>query len=232
MLSSADSSIQLQNSSFASVPVLLDLACGEFRALFGSLDKLSLVISGGKAAPLLLRHLMESLTDCQALTVVVSDERNCGDPEAWNSRAVAAAMGSRLRKSDTTLLSPTFTGSASEMADSYEQVLSSAPAPNLAALGVGNDGHVASHFGNPVRHSPKIVEVVNDAPDPYRSRVTLSMPYLRSVPNRWAFILGREKRGLVRRLLSGDLLPVHNFAPTRWFIDQAALDVDSSEKHP
>ncbi|MFM8844073.1 MAG: 6-phosphogluconolactonase, partial [Actinomycetota bacterium] len=84
----------------------------------------------------------------------------------------------------------------------------------------------------PVRHSPKIVEVVNDAPDPYRSRVTLSMPYLRSVPNRWAFILGREKRGLVRRLLSGDLLPVHDFAPTRWFIDQAALDVDSSEKHP
>lgn len=76
----------------------------------------------------------------------------------------------------------------------------------VALLGLGEDGHVASLFpGHPVLSSEAPVAALNDSPKPPSSRVTFTLPVLaRPGLDRIIVALGQGKRDALRRLMAND----------------------------
>jgi 6-phosphogluconolactonase len=77
---------------------------------------------------------------------------------------------------------------------------------DVALLGIGEDGHVASLFpGKPEVESEGPVLAIHDSPKPPPNRVTLSIPVLaRPGLQRIIVAIGSGKREAIDRLLAGD----------------------------
>lgn len=78
---------------------------------------------------------------------------------------------------------------------------------DMAVLGIGEDGHVASLFpGSPsLDEAERRTAVVEDAPKPPVRRITLTPPALRSARSLVVLAAGRRKAAAVRRALEGDV---------------------------
>jgi 6-phosphogluconolactonase len=77
----------------------------------------------------------------------------------------------------------------------YEQTLQSIPAFDVAVLGVGSDGHIASLFpGHPALYDCRDAVPVTGAPKPPPSRVTVGLRRLRAAGSRHVIALGAEKQ--------------------------------------
>ena len=106
------------------------------------------------------------------------------------------------------------------------------PAPlDMAVLGVGADGHVASLFpGSPALEERRRWVIPVAAPSGVAERLTLTLPVLRAARIRLILVTGAAKRDMVARALAPpdgeQLLPVHLVAatsrPTAWLVDRAA----------
>jgi 6-phosphogluconolactonase len=77
---------------------------------------------------------------------------------------------------------------------------------DVALLGMGEDGHVASLFpGHAVLDAGGLVAHLTDSPKPPRARVTLTLPVLsRPDTKRLVLAMGEGKRPALKRLLGGD----------------------------
>lgn len=77
---------------------------------------------------------------------------------------------------------------------------------DVALLGIGEDGHVASLFpGKPSLEREELVLAIDDSPKPPPHRVTLSLPVLaRAGLERIMVAIGAGKRDALERLLAGD----------------------------
>lgn len=76
---------------------------------------------------------------------------------------------------------------------------------DVALLGMGEDGHIASLFpGHDWAPGPALVQVVEDSPKPPSLRITLSLSLLASVPESILVVSGEAKRWALQRLLQGD----------------------------
>lgn len=105
----------------------------------------------------------------------------------------------------------------------------SLPRLDVLLLGVGDDGHVASLFpGRVDSGDQRPVVAVRDAPKPPPTRLSLSMPALRSAEEVWLVVAGEAKAPVVARVLSGadevDLpaAGARGTSLTRWLLDEAA----------
>jgi 6-phosphogluconolactonase len=87
--------------------------------------------------------------------------------------------------------------------DELARVLGTPPRLDLALLGVGPDGHVASLFpGHPVlREEAHAVSAVYDAPKPPARRLTLTLPVLASAAQVVVFATGEAKARMLRTAL-------------------------------
>lgn len=74
---------------------------------------------------------------------------------------------------------------------------------DVAVLGLGPDGHVASLFPDRA-DGPGFVAYVPDSPKPPTRRMTLTRAALRSAEHILLVVAGAEKRGALQRLLDGD----------------------------
>ncbi len=75
---------------------------------------------------------------------------------------------------------------------------------DLALLGLGEDGHIASLFpGHPWRPLSALVQAVEDSPKPPACRISLSLPLLAAAECILA-VSGESKRGALERLLQED----------------------------
>ncbi|HEV2376717.1 MAG TPA: 6-phosphogluconolactonase [Streptosporangiaceae bacterium] len=83
-----------------------------------------------------------------------------------------------------------------------------APAFDLLLLGIGAEGHVASLFpGMPALYDDRTVVAVHGSPKPPPTRLTMTLPAIRSAREVWILASGSEKAGAVHLALS-DVGPV------------------------
>lgn len=79
------------------------------------------------------------------------------------------------------------------------------PPLDIALLGVGPDGHVASVFpGHPeLEIEEATVVAVHDSPKPPPLRVSMTLPLIRTAAHVWFVVAGENKTEAVGRLLAG-----------------------------
>jgi 6-phosphogluconolactonase len=103
------------------------------------------------------------------------------------------------------------------------------PRFDVLMLGVGEDGHVASIFpGHPVMNATGTTAAVHDSPKPPPTRITLSMPTIRTAEEVWLIAAGPDKATPVGTAFGGsgaDELPAARATGTGrtvWLLDREA----------
>jgi len=119
----------------------------------------------------------------------------------------------------------------------YAEELSAAARPghaglphfDLLLLGVGEDGHVASVFGeHPAAYETRPVSAVRGSPKPPPVRLTLTLPAINTAAEVWLLASGQGKASAVRMALTGGgpvqvpAAAVHAVDRTLWLLDAAA----------
>ena len=185
-----------------------------------------LVLSGGKSITAIISLIDVMQINWGAVIISLADERcvPIGNIER-NDLAIQHALISRIETSGPTFITIPAELGPVEAADKYELVISGQRPADIALLGVGEDGHIASLFTAPYDNmdSRKVVPVL-DSPKPPQHRVSLSFSQLLSVPRRIIPLTGHNKRSLFVELCKGIPLPVTLFKPTDWYFDTDATD--------
>ncbi len=103
------------------------------------------------------------------------------------------------------------------------------PEFTVVLLGLGEDGHTASLFGNTTalqEHTKLVTEVYVERLN--ASRVTLTLPAINNALNILFIVTGKEKAAILREVLEGEIpsYPANLVNPTRgllsWFVDRDA----------
>lgn len=114
------------------------------------------------------------------------------------------------------------------------------PAFDVLMLGVGPDTHVASLFPElpAVRESERTVVGVHGAPKPPPTRVSLTLPAIRSAREVWLLAAGEDKAGAARIALSGageiqaPAAGAYGRSRTLWLLDAAAASQLPRDLYP
>ncbi len=108
-------------------------------------------------------------------------------------------------------------------AKKFSEQLATIGQPDIALMGVAEDGHIASLFpdSTALSASGEAVPVTDSAKEP-RERVSCSLAYLSHATYRIALQTGHNKRDIFVRLQQGERLPLALFSPTHWFMDYNA----------
>ena len=172
-------------------------------------DRFALVIPGGSAAEQLLPPLLTASIDWTRTDVFFSDERFVPRSDPASSAAAAdrllfGALGARgPRVHPMVGEDPDPVATAHRSADDLVATLGPAPVFDLALLGVGEDGHVASLFpGHAAAEERRgLVLVERDSPKPPPTRLTLSLPLLAGSRRVVFAAFGAGKAAVLRTVL-------------------------------
>lgn len=117
-------------------------------------------------------------------------------------------------------------GGAAAYRETLGAVLGEGGSLDVALLGIGEDGHVASLFpGSPSLAAFEQVIGITDSPKPPPERITLSLPVLRGAKLVLVLGFGPGKADAVARSLAGEPLPARLVSAgpnAHWVIDEAA----------
>lgn len=209
----------------------------------------SVVLTGGSVGIATLAALAATAArdaiDWRRLDVWWGDERflPAGHAERNETQAREALLDRVRLDPDRVHAMPPSDGPAGDdpevAARSYAAALAAAARPeghglvpvfDVLLLGVGPDGHIASLFpGQPTLHeSDRTAVAVHGAPKPPPTRISLTLPAIRSAREIWLVVAGAEKAGPVRMALAGaDLGQVPAAGAvgrdrTLWLLDRAA----------
>jgi 6-phosphogluconolactonase len=114
-------------------------------------------------------------------------------------------------------------------AAAYATLLAGRAPLDIVLLGMGGEGHVASVFPHaPALHADAPVVAVRDCPKPPPTRVSLTLPTIRTAAEVWLLVAGAAKAEAVGRAFGGaaeEELPAagaRGTARTLWMLDRAA----------
>lgn len=179
-----------------------------------------LVLTGGGVGTAVLAEIAASpardAVDWQRLDIWWGDERFVppGDPERNETGARAALLDHvDVDPRRVHAMSASAGGETPEQAaERYAAELRAATHPedhglvpsfDVLMLGVGPDAHVASLFpGMPALYDERPVVAVRGAPKPPPTRLTLTLPAIRSAREIWIIAAGEAKAGAVRMALA------------------------------
>jgi 6-phosphogluconolactonase len=112
---------------------------------------------------------------------------------------------------------------------SHPEHYGAVPRFDVLLLGVGPDAHVASLFPEePALYEERSVVAVRGAPKPPPTRISLTLPTIRSAAEVWLVVSGEDKAGAVRLALSGagevqvPAAGARGRQRTMWLLDRAA----------
>ncbi|GAB4098887.1 6-phosphogluconolactonase [Sinomonas halotolerans] len=218
----------------------------------------TVVLTGGSMGIGTLRAVAESpacpAVDWSKVNVWWGDERFVdADSDERNSRQAAEALLDALPFAPERVHVPGAAGdfaTADDAAADYERRLAEAAAAEHAAdysdarpdapgrlprfdillLGVGPDAHIASLFPEMagIRETQRLVVGVENAPKPPPSRISLTLPAIKSAQEVWMVVAGEDKAGAVGLALAGaghvqvPAAGARGRSRTLWLIDAAA----------
>jgi 6-phosphogluconolactonase len=201
----------------------------------------SVVLTGGRIAAKVLRSVRElpaaAAIDWSRVDLWWGDERflPAGDPDRNETQARSALLDALPLDQAKVHAMPASDGpdgaDAEAAAARYAGELAAGgadlPPFDVLMLGVGEDGHVASLFpDHPVLNAAGTTSAVHDSPKPPPTRVTLTMPAIRTADEVWLIAAGPDKTVSVGAALDGDKTrpAAHATGVTRtlWLLDKAA----------
>ena len=206
------------------------------RATLASGRRFALAVPGGSFATHVFPSLATLDLDWPRIDLTWVDERvvPVSDPDS-NQKAAHDLWLSRLAGPGPRLIAPPVAmGGVAQVAAGWQAALvttlGSPPRLDLAVVGVGSDGHVASLFpAHPVLDCLDVwVAGVSDSPKPPPSRVTLTLATLSHAREVWVVAFGRGKADAIAdaRRNPESTLPVALVARSgpavRWFLDEEA----------
>ncbi|MDQ4489586.1 6-phosphogluconolactonase [Sinomonas sp. ASV486] len=117
-----------------------------------------------------------------------------------------------------------------DVSDSRRSEPNRVPRFDVLLLGVGPDAHVASLFPEMagIRETERTVVGVENAPKPPPSRISLTLPAIKSADEVWMLVAGEDKAGAVGLALAGagpvqvPAAGARGRSRTLWLIDAAA----------
>ena len=215
----------------------IQLLCSHAEKAMKARGRFRLALSGGKTPEPLFQSLATSESalsiDWSLTDVFWSDER-CVPPEHPDSN-----FGNAWREALSLLPIPSnnihrVSGEKppTHAADEYEHLLRKQlgrhGALDLVLLGVGTDGHTASLFpGSPALEEANRWAVAVAAPAVPHWRVTMTFPILNSARSVIILARGRDKREIMNRIQTDELVPIHRVAPSSgdvtWLLDREAV---------
>jgi 6-phosphogluconolactonase len=181
-----------------------------------------MVFPGGRSPRLVFEMLAEEDLPWTRLHLYPSDERCVclGSVERNDKLIDVLLVDAGLLPEKNLHRIPAECG-AKEGARLYHEYLLCVPRFDIALLGVGGDGHIASLFaGMMSNHAGHLAWPVHDSPKPPKERVTISLPRLREARERWVLAFGAEKKEIVARIQRGEDSPVVRVLPTMLFTER------------
>jgi len=210
--------------------VLVSLIRKSARAALGQYNEFRLVLAGGSLLSLLATPEFHSnpVGEYGRWTVFLADERFVPfESDDSNGGLIFRRLmqGTRLEAAELVRVNGT---TVEEAAAGYETRLlqmqsQNRPLFDLAVLGMGPDGHIASLF--PPLYEPKGLAVaVRNSPKPPAARVSLTIDALSKAKDVLFVVTGDGKRAAVNRVfLEGDLtMPACQLPKAHWLLDEAA----------
>ena len=183
-----------------------------------------LVLAGGNSVNSVMRLALQDDVIWSHVQLVLADERcvPVGHTDR-NDVALSALIESASLQDHLVVRSIPAELGPYLGAEKFSAQLAIIGQPDIALLGVADDGHVASLFPNStaLSASEDAVPVTDSAKAP-RERVSCSLKYLTSATYRIALQTGHNKRDIFVRLQQGERLPLALFSPTHWFMDYNA----------
>jgi len=191
---------------------------------FAARNTCTVVLAGGKSVHSVMHLALQCDIDWSLVHLVLADERcvPIGHVDRNDSALTA------LIESASTVHRPVVHRIPAELgprlgAEKFAEHLTSVGQPDIALVGVADDGHIASLFPNsPALLAPGDAVPVTDSVKEPRERISCSLHYLASATYRIALQTGHNKRDIFVRLQQGERLPLALFSPTHWFMDYNA----------
>ena len=183
-----------------------------------------LVLAGGNSVNSVMRLALQDDVNWSHLQLVLADERCV--PVGHTDRNDVAL--SALVESASLQHRPVVHGISAELGpqlgtEKLSAQLAIIGQPDIALLGVADDGHIASLFpDSPALSTSEAAVAVIDCVKAPQERVSCSLKYLTSATYRIALQTGHNKRDIFVRLQQGERLPLALFSPTHWFMDYNA----------
>ena len=170
-------------------------------------EKFIIALPGGSAARTFLPVLAGLNVDWTRVEIFWIDERAVPPDHPESNYALAARLllgparvpHNRIHRMFGEL--PDLDSAARRAADELKSIAGDPPHLDLALVGVGEDGHVASIFKNRADHHGP-VEPVYDAPKPPARRLTLTLPVLAGAGLVVVAAFGSSKADVMRAALS------------------------------
>lgn len=199
------------------------------RACISETGRCVLGVPGGGSPVPTFEWLADHL-DPEGLVVTWVDERHLptvdGPPEGSNLRTAWDHWFSRAVRipEHVAMLRP---GTLQQARDSFARDFAQLGGLDVALIGMGPDGHLASLFpDHPALRATEPVIAVTDSPKPPPERLTLSLPVLADVRCAVIVATGEGKAPALARAWEGDdRLPIGRYVPRgdwHWVLDRAA----------
>lgn len=106
----------------------------------------------------------------------------------------------------------------------FSNLLEKNPNFDIAILGIGLDGHIASLFpGNPALQDIHHAVPVYNSPKPPTHRVSIGINRLQAAHERWIIVVGKEKWNLIKRFIHDMGSPMMRVKPTAFYVEDILM---------
>ena len=173
----------------------------------------SIGLSGGNTPKYLYKHLAKEPLDTILKIWTIDDRHVTLDDKNSNQKMINEIFG----ESEHKILEIAYCDDPSEWAKRYNDlVLREINNFDIAILGVGDDGHIASLFPNSTAEESNVYGFIeNEVNIISKWRMTATFELLKSIQNVYLLITGPAKKEIIEKIGTSENLPVNKLINMR-----------------